>query len=87
MKAINCKDLFVEETFICQIKAVRDYFIQPLSGREESEAYSAACENIPFHFHYRPIVGQSVVSVHIFMQELKACIRKSFLNVKIMKLF
>ena len=72
MKAINCKDLFVEETFICQTKAVRDYFIQPLSGRE-SEAYSAACENIPFHFHYRPRVGQSVVSVHIFMQELKTC--------------
>ena len=77
MKAINCKDLFVEETFICQIKAVRDYFIQPLSG-QESEAYSAACENIHFHFHYRPGVVQSVVSVHIFMQELKACIRKSF---------
>ena len=83
MKAINCKDLFVEETFICQIKAVRDYFIHPLSG-QKSEAYSAACENIPFHFHYRPGVGQSVVSVHIFMQELKACIRRNlFVNVKL----
>ena len=77
MKAINCKDLFVEETFICQIKAVRDYFIQPLSGRE-SEAYSAACENIPFHFHYRPGTGSVCGVCTYFMQELKACIRKSF---------
>ena len=82
MKAINCKDLFVEEIFICQIKTVRDYFIQPLSG-QESDAYSAACENIPFHFHYRPGVGQSMVYVHIFMQKLKACIGKSFRECEI----
>ena len=81
MKAINCKNLFVEETFICQTKAVRDYFIQPLSGRE-SEAYSAACENIPFHFHYRPRVGQSVV--YIFScKNLKHVSKNLFVNVKL----
>ena len=68
MKAINCKDLFVEETIICQIKAVS----API--RWESEVLSVACENIPFHFHYRPKVGQCVVPVHIFIEELKACI-------------
>ena len=82
MKAINCKDLFVEETFICQIKAVRDYFIQPLSGGE-SEAYSAACENIPFHFHYRQGMGQYVVSVHIFCKNLKHVSENLFVNVKL----
>ena len=78
---MNCKDLFVEGTFICQIKAVRDYFIQPLSGRE-SEAYSAACENIPFHFH-----GQWWVSLwclYIFScKNLQHVSEYLFVNVKL----
>ena len=81
MKAINCKDLFVEETFICQIKAVRDYFIEPLSGRE-SEGILQHVKTYLFIF----ITGKGWVSMwclYIFLQELKACIRKSFRECEI----
>ena len=44
---------------------------------------SVACENIPFHFHYRPKMGKYVVSVHIFMQELKHVSENLYVNVKL----
>ena len=82
MKAINFKDLFVEETFICQIKAVRDYFIQPLSGRE-SEGILQHVKTYLFSF----ISGQGWVSLwclYIFScQNLKHVSENLFVNEKL----